>query len=266
MWQARNYYIFRNKTSGMLYVGQSKKDINVYRGSGGYWVNHCKKYGGYTKENIETVWSDWFDNEELAQLFLDEFEDLNPKYYLEENTLWANKVRENTLDVPIVTRENTMKSADTKRKNNSYEQIGKTISKSLTGLKQPKVSASRKNKVSCYDSEGNYLHVTKEEYDSRDDLVGINKGHKMPERSQDYRDGASERMSDRVWIHSIITNEKKFIKTNELQKFLDQGFLEGYGHGMPTRKLARCEHCEKEVDVANFKRWHGSNCKMFNLR
>lgn len=37
------------------------------------------------------------------------------------------------------------------------------------------VSKARKNKVSCYDLNGNYHYVTKEEFDSRADLVGLRK-------------------------------------------------------------------------------------------
>lgn len=99
-WTPRNYYIFKNKTSGKMYVGQTFGSLSKYKGSGVYWKNHCKKHGGYNKENIKETWSHWFEDKELAQLFLDEFEDLYPNYYSYENTEWANEVQETTDDVP----------------------------------------------------------------------------------------------------------------------------------------------------------------------
>jgi hypothetical protein len=264
-WTPRNYYILRNKTSGKMYVGQTKRDLSKYKGSGPKWVNHCKKHGGYTKENIETVWSDWFEDEELARLFLDEFEDLYPGYYLDENTQWANQTPENTLEQPVATIETVMKTAKTKHEKGLYPEIGRKISKSLTGVKQPKVSAARKNKVSCYDSEGNYHYVTKEEYDSRDDLVGINKGYKMPERDESYRQGVSDRNSGRRWMYLPETNEKVFVHIDEMVTYFEKGFVEGGGKHVKQRQQRVCEYCGKVSDGSNYHRWHGSNCKMLKV-
>ena len=55
-WTPRTYYILRNKTTGMKYMGQTTKDINSYLGSGTYWQNHCKSNGGLNKKNIEVLW------------------------------------------------------------------------------------------------------------------------------------------------------------------------------------------------------------------
>ena len=96
MWKHRYYYVLKNKTTGKMYVGQTMQDITKYKGSGPYWVNHCKKHGGYTRDNIEVVWKHWFEDEEFAQLFLDEFNDKYPSYYLPENVQWANEIPENT--------------------------------------------------------------------------------------------------------------------------------------------------------------------------
>jgi len=48
--------------------------------------------------------------------------------------------------------------------------------KIVTDSQKAKNSKIHKNKVTCKDINGNTMKVSKEEFDSRDDLVGINKG------------------------------------------------------------------------------------------
>lgn len=99
VWKSRWYYVMRNMTSGMLYVGQTYNlKSRSYCGSGQYWVSHCKKHGGHGRKNIEIVESFWADTKESAQKWLDNFEGANPKYFERTNTAWANRARETTGD------------------------------------------------------------------------------------------------------------------------------------------------------------------------
>lgn len=105
-WKPRWYYILQNKTSNKLYLGQTKQDINLYLGSGSYWINHCKKHGGYTRENINTLWCEYYIDEKTALQFLKDFEDENPNYWRRTtNESWANQTRENTSDCTFDTYE-----------------------------------------------------------------------------------------------------------------------------------------------------------------
>ena len=89
----------RNKTSGMLYVGQSVNlETRKYCGSGEYWVKHCKKHGGHTRDNIEIVDKFWAENKDEAQCWLDTFEKQNCDYFKRDNTFWANRALETTGD------------------------------------------------------------------------------------------------------------------------------------------------------------------------
>lgn len=89
----------RNKTSGLLYVGQTfNLESRSYCGSGQYWVKHCKKHGGYGRANIEVVQKFWAENEQQAQQWLDAFESANPNYFERDNGIWANRARETTGD------------------------------------------------------------------------------------------------------------------------------------------------------------------------
>lgn len=106
-WKPRTYYIIRNITSGKKYIGQTTKNMESYLGSGSYWKNHCKKHGGYCRENIEIVFKKKFNFENEAKLFLKNFEKQNPEYWLQENKIWANQVRENTENSPFFGKDNT---------------------------------------------------------------------------------------------------------------------------------------------------------------
>jgi hypothetical protein len=96
-WRSRWYYVMRNMTTGMRYVGQTYNlTTRSYCGSGQYWVTHCKKHGGYGRKNIEVVEKFWAENEAQAQQWLDAFEAKNPDYFVRSNTAWANRARETT--------------------------------------------------------------------------------------------------------------------------------------------------------------------------
>lgn len=96
-WRARWYYVMRNMTTGMHYVGQTYNlTTRSYCGSGQYWVAHCEKHGGYGRKNIEVVEKFWAEDEAQAQQWLDAFEDKHPGYHERSNTAWANRAKETT--------------------------------------------------------------------------------------------------------------------------------------------------------------------------
>jgi hypothetical protein len=104
-WKPRYYYIMVNKTSGKKYVGQTTQDLEKYLGSGIYWKNHCKTYGGYTNDNIEVLEKYFFEEKVEAEKFLEQFESRAPKYWEETNYEWANLCKENTENNPFYDRE-----------------------------------------------------------------------------------------------------------------------------------------------------------------
>ena len=59
----------------------------------------------------------------------------------------------------------------------------------------------------------------------------------------------------------------KFAKEEEVDALLQKGYvLEFRKTAVYDRKRNSylCKYCNKTVDVANFKRWHGENCKFFH--
>ena len=97
-WRPRYYYIMKNLESNKLYLGQTVQDINKYLGSGTYWTNHCKSHGGYKKENIEVVYSKWFEDKDCASEFLVSIEEKYNEYWLSDE--WANLIPENLENNP----------------------------------------------------------------------------------------------------------------------------------------------------------------------
>lgn len=105
-WTTRFYYLMRNKTSGKLYLGQTTSNLKNYLGSGVYWKKHCRAHGGLKRKNIECLWHSLFTSRELADLFLEEFEDLYPDYFNGgSGKLFANQCREDTNDSPFFNSE-----------------------------------------------------------------------------------------------------------------------------------------------------------------
>lgn len=98
-WRPRWYYVMKNVTSGVCYVGQTfNLHTRNYCGSGQYWVAHCNKHGGHNRRNIKIVEEFFADTKEAAEKWLEDFEKLNPDYWVRSNTTWANRAKETTKD------------------------------------------------------------------------------------------------------------------------------------------------------------------------
>jgi len=137
-WQSRWYYIMQNKTSGMKYVGQTVMlQMDQYCGSGRYWIAHCTKHGGHNRSNVEVLFSKWFDNEGLAQSWLDS---LPFEYWKSEE--FANRAFETTKDsplagIPIETRQRNAHANRWKLKGKPKTiEHAKNISKGKKGIPQ----------------------------------------------------------------------------------------------------------------------------------
>jgi len=176
-WHPRWYYILRNKTTGKKYFGQTlRTDMSEYLGSGTYWKPHCFKNGGYNKNNIELVQKWWFEDQELAELFIEEFESKYENYWLKSNEQWANLIQENTKDAPnfanlsgdsrkiaIENRLATLSIADEKGIT-GFKKIGKKVSNSRhiiqnNGFTVGKSSAIKAAKTKANSINENGLNV-----------------------------------------------------------------------------------------------------------
>lgn len=233
-WAPRNYYIFRNKTSGKMYVGQTKQSLSHYCGSGRHWINHCKKHGGHNKKNIETVWSHWFEDEELAQLFLDEFEDLYPGYHLKENTEWANDIPENTAT--------------------SVFQDPRSNPNNIPHLKQAMVKNNLAN-VDARERARVSMTETKRSVEWKE-TVGVIARKKI-----------SEKLTSSEWLEKNTIECKVCGKKDTVSKIAQwhNNNCKMNPEAPPRKnkktKTSICPHCCKEGESGNMKRYHFENCK-----
>jgi hypothetical protein len=112
-----------------------------------------------------------------------------------KNDNWLNKFDGIGID-PFAKKDiKHIKGANT-RKGKKYP----AISKAKKGQPNKKQSELRKGKVACIDSKGNKLIVTKEEFISRNDLVGV-KRNKSP--SDDIKKQTSETIKRKYMLGEI---------------------------------------------------------------
>lgn len=139
--------------------------------------------------------------------------------------------------------------------------FSKIHSKNIKGIKNPKASKLRKGMVSCFDLNNNFLLLTKEEFNSRSDVFGLAK-NKNHEKSEEHRKNLGKSFKNRIHIYHPETNHKKFIKKEDLQFYINQGYIEKYISYDRKNHIKFCVHCNRHIDSSNFARWHGDKCKL----
>lgn len=130
--------------------------------------------------------------------------------------------------------------------------ISKTNSKP-----NPKTSEFRKGKVSCYDTQGNPLLISKEEFYSREDVCGISKGNNSDyTRTEEYRRKISNYKKDNVWLFHPDNEIIHFTHPNDLEHYLTLGFIIGHKIVPYDRKKHTkiCPHCNISLDSANYSK------------
>lgn len=85
-------YIKRHRKTGLYYFGKTtKRNPEMYRGSGKYWKRHLKIHGN----DVETIWYCLFLDKETLQEFATIFSEMNN---ISTSNEWANLINENGLD------------------------------------------------------------------------------------------------------------------------------------------------------------------------
>lgn len=269
IWPARSYYILRNKTSGKRYVGQHRGTLEKYRGSGKKWINHCKKHGGHTVNNIEVVWSKWFTEEGEAIKWLSKFSEENPGYWLNENTDWANQAPEShhTNLSPMKNSESVEKMRRTKLKltesgvTRAYESSLKMVATrrsiiNSSGLDMAKEAAIKAASTMSHKRDEINKKISESKQQKLDN--GLTVGQYAAIKA------ANTMRPRRQEINQKLSEAKHKLLDNGLTS-AQQGALNGAkiraSSAWKNKNHKVCKHCNKLVDPANYKRWHGDNCK-----
>jgi hypothetical protein len=268
-WPARTYYILRNKSSGKRYVGQHNSTMETYRGSGTKWINHCKKHGGYTVDNIEVIWSKWITEEDDAIDWLNKFSKENPNYWLNENNDWANQIPEShcTHLSPMTNLDSIEKMRQTKLKitesgvTRAYESSLKmaetrksTIMPSGLTMSQEASMKAAKSASHKRDEINKKISVTKQRKLDNGLTVGQYAAIKAAETMKPNRREINQKLSEAK--HKLLDNGL----TSAQQGALNGAKIRSSA-GWKNKNHSICQHCNKLVDPANYKRWHGDNCK-----
>lgn len=234
-WKPRWYYILKNKITGKQYLGQTKQNIETYIGSGSYWINHCKKYGGHTRENIETIWCEFFDDESKAAAFLEEFEQLYPTYWSRDNlTEWANQTRENTSDCTF----DTYKWDDAHRQawlDNTYNnsEWRNTVGKE----KAEKANAKLRDRTHLEE-------IGAIENWRRSRLEIVNDPIREQQRIDKFRESYYNTINDENWQKTVGESaRKKKSAGSKKQRAKNK-----------EARLRDCPICEQKIDCANLQR------------
>lgn len=104
-------YIKQHKITGKLYFGKTKKNPEIYKGSGIHWKKHLKKHG----KHIDTLWYCLYTDEKTIRESALSFSKL---WNIVESDKWLNLIEENGID-----------GGDTISKHKNRKQIVEKISK-----------------------------------------------------------------------------------------------------------------------------------------
>lgn len=141
--------------------------------------------------------------------------------------------------------------------------ISEKISKNNKNRKNPLKSKQKLNMVSCYDNNKNYFEVTKQEFDSRNDLYGVNKFmDRSYMQTEEYKNSLKGIHINKIHILNELTGDRKFIHRSDFYKFKSLGYIEKFVAYDRTKYLKECIYCNKKIDASNYSRWHGDKCKL----
>jgi len=244
-WKPRTYYILENICSGKKYIGQTTTDINTYLGSGSYWIPHCKKHGGYNRDNISIVHSKLYESKEEAQQFLDEFNETNVDYWQTSNKEWANLCEENTEDSPFVGGALARQMVADGRHNF----LGGEIQR-------------RSNLKRVADGTHPFLggeHARQMVADGRHPFLG----GEIQRRSNLKRvaDGTHPFLGGEIVRKRVADGTHHFLGGEIQRRWHAEKFADGTHHLMQTHI---CPHCKKEGKGPNMHRYHFDKCKLRN--
>lgn len=86
-------YVKQHQITGLKYFGKTTRNPLTYKGSGKYWIRHCKKHG-YSIDTLE-VWE--FSCEEQCKEFAFKY---SQKHNIVESSEWANLIPEDGVNIP----------------------------------------------------------------------------------------------------------------------------------------------------------------------
>jgi rubrerythrin len=242
-------YIKQCSHCGLKYFGKtSRKNIELYKGSGLRWSRHLKRHQA---KSIHLWNSDWYYDTSITKFAL-KFSRINK---IVESDLWANMKYEDGLaggkmsQTSINKRIEKVTSLEWKSTVGAfvYEKTKRNISKTrnspewkeTVGKEAAKKCSDTKNSKEWQDTIG--AHVAEE---------------------------ATRRQSDPVWKETKgkqkTENYKKTISDVEWKETIGIEMQRKQSERAKNRTKHKCKYCGFECSGSNYTRWHGKNCKSYN--
>ena len=252
------YYLYiktHNKT-GLKYLGQTKRNPHTYLGSGTTWTTHLRSNGNNVTTTIllsttsvaaRNYWGRYYSNLYKVTTAMDDY----------GNRIWANRIPET--------------GAGGGRKQGSYTlEERKRISERQSGenntAKTPESRAKRSgnNHWTKQEKHKDYEHPMKKEENKlkvSEALTGRPSPLKGTKRTQEFCDAISMALTGVPKTEEHIQRMKETHvgftgKTCSLQH------KEKISIKRKSQPKIVCEHCNKEVDLGNYKGYHGDNCRV----
>lgn len=140
--------------------------------------------------------------------------------------------------------------------NNPYQKRKKLTSRDYEYLRQQVALANKER-------PGPWKGKTLSD-EHRKNLSNAKKGKKLGPKSEDHRRKISE--SKKGHIQSQETRKKRSNSlTGGTRSEETKLKMSLWQKGIPKPKV-KCEYCNKETNLLNYKKWHGSNCKSIKER
>lgn len=218
-------YVKTHNVTGLKYFGKTiKKDVHKYKGSGVRWLNHIRVHG----YDVTTEILGYFENSNECNMFALEFSKVND---IVRSNCWANLVEEVGTDGSgkgmIVTdnfREKMRLINKERIKNGTHQFFRNGISNS---------------KMRVENGTHHFLG-----------------GAIQTER---VKNGTHHLLGGEIQRNAALSKMDTF----NFSKFFTDCNLKMLKDGTHPSQLKRvCEYCHCEVNLSNYIRWHGDNCKM----
>ena len=221
-------YIKQHSITGLKYFGKTTKSNPFsYNGSGKYWQLHINKHG---KEHIQTLDIYGFDNQDLCTEFALKFSKDNN---IVESDKWANLREENGLDGLLTGH----KFSDETKEKWSFQRKG--LNNPFHGRKHSEEAKAKMSQNSHNIDKQNGMFGKKHKDSTKELLIEAWKIRKLTHKP------------DSKFIHHWIGKNQSEIHKKKI----------GDKNRGKIHPKIDCPHCSVKSSIANFKRWHGDNCK-----
>jgi hypothetical protein len=247
------YFLYKttNLINHKTYIGihQTENIDDGYIGSGSCFLRAVKKYG---KENFKR---------EIIE-FCSTYNELLEKEKKYVNEDWIKNESNYNLKTGgqssgLLSEESKKKISNTlKAKYAKGELVPRYVVPYIATDKQKEqISKTLKNKYASGELTPNNVGVEPWNKGKKGVQEAWNKGKTIGPMSDAQKEKISKTLKEYFKENKHPNKGKKPWNKGE------KGVQEAWNKGLKTNKI-KCPHCEKEVDIANGKRWHFDNCRL----